>query len=145
MESSLDQTVRQRRPRTSLIQSKVLLLVSLTQQVVRNQTKFKCAKLWLTISSKPKTCLATQLSRSSCLWENRRKLLCLQSRRISDRVQSISRLLRIFTRLRVPKSVISWPARKKTKLESKSQLPDRYWPLRWILLRLIKLQIVKLS
>jgi hypothetical protein len=149
--SSSDRMVQQHRPLISSTQQKALLLASSTQWVVRNQTRSKCAKLWLTTLSKPKTCLATQLSRSSCQLENKQKPYCLQSRRpwIWDRVQnqaqSFKMLFRICTKLKVPKPPISWLVRKKTKLGFKNQRPGKYCLLRLLHRRLIKQQIVKRS
>ena len=149
--SSSDRMVQQHRPLISSTQQKVLLLASSTQWVVRNQTRSKCAKLWLTTLSKPKTCLATQLSRSSCLLENKQKPYCLQSRqpwiwdRVQNQAQSFKMLFQICTKLKVPKPPISWQVRKKTKLGFKNQRLGKYCPLRLLHRRLIKQQIVKQS
>lgn len=149
--SSSDQMVQQHRPLISSTQQKALSLASSTRWVVRNQTKSKCAKLWLTTLSKPKTCLATQLSRSSFLLENMQKLYCLQSRqpwiwdRVQNKAQGFKMLFQICKRLKVPKPPISWQVRKKTKLGFKNQRPGKYCHLRLLHRRLIKQQIVKQS
>jgi hypothetical protein len=140
-----------RRHHTSSIRQKALLSASLTRQVVRNQTRFRCVKPWLITSFKHKTCSATQLSKLNCQTWNKQRLYFRQNRQLSvqdpewNLYKSIRQLLQICTKLRVQRLASNKTTPKKTKMDFRSQLQDKYSILKLLLLRMNKLQLVKLN
>lgn len=143
--------VQQLQLHISLIQLRAPLSASLTQQVVKNRTRFKFARPWLITLFKHRTFWATQPNRSSCRLQNKPRLYYHLNRPILvwdqewNQLRSKRLLLRIFTKRKVPKLLIIKPQQKKIKLDSKSQLPDKCSILKLLRRQSNKLLAVKRS